>query len=214
MQDSESWKTGFAKTFNECISLNDCYQDDMMSESYIAMLESATYYIPPTREYIYCIFCFTQKEVVIVAQLRQFFNGQIFIPTMIRKKKRHGVFTYIKFKTMPGYIFLRSVEEANIPEILKISGVHRFIYRDNDYRVLDESDKAFVDWLSIHDGCIPVVKLKKVGDTVVLDDELFSNCKGTILKVDKRKTRVLVEFAFPTMHFERWLSYDTVDSSG
>jgi hypothetical protein len=44
---------------------------------------------------------------------------------------------------MPGFVFLRLAEEVNILEILKISGVLRFIHRDIDYRVLDKSDKAF-----------------------------------------------------------------------
>jgi transcription antitermination factor NusG len=189
--------------------------DDFLTEEDIKMLDSfiSDYHLPPTREYIYCVFCYSPKDLIIAKQIKERFCGQVIAPTVARKKWRRDQYKDIMYKLMPGYIFLRSDIEANVSDIMHIDGVKKFVFcGGNEFRTLDEQDMDFVNWVMKHDGRISLSKVKEVGDKVCFIDGPLVNYSGKIINVDKRKQRVCIQYTFNKSSFTSWLNYDVIDA--
>ena len=57
------------------------------------------------------------------------------------------------------------------------------------------------------------MKVIRVGDMVLLEDELFSGQKGKILEIDYRKQRAKIEFLFMNTKCYSWVACDVIVST-
>ena len=117
------------------------------------------------------------------------------------------------YDLLPGYVFAYSDTELAKISVLRVDGVIRILGSSDDGYCLSGADKDFANGLLEREGRIDVMKVIRVGDTVLLEDELFSGQKGKILEIDYRKQRAKIEFSFMNTTCYSWVACDIIVSS-
>lgn len=112
----------------------------------------------------------------------------------------------------PGYVFVYSeteIKESNM--LYGINGIIRGLASPNCGFSLSGGDYDFAMNLYRKSDVIGLVTVFKIGDEVKLDDPLFNNCQGKIIKIDYRKQRARVDYQFDGMDCFTWIACDFIN---
>lgn len=147
--------------------------------------------------YSYCIFCKTGSEKKVVELLATKELKYISIaPTRILQEKRKGVWRHKEKILFPGYVFLYSEDKIEPEQIKRTPGLYKILNYDAEFMELHGSDYEYSMWIYKHQGCIETSKVLTIGRTVKVVDGPLLDGFGKIVKLDKHKRRVWVEFQF------------------
>ena len=147
--------------------------------------------------YAYCIYCKTGSEKNVAESLSAMDETYISIaPTRILQEKRKGKWQQKDKILFPGYVFLYSEEQIEPEQIKRTPGLYKILNYDAEFKELQGSDYEYSMWIYKHQGCIETLKVLTIGRTVKVIDGPLSDGFGTIVKLDKHKRRVWVEFEF------------------
>ncbi len=139
--------------------------------------------------------------------------GRAFSPRIIRKQRKKGENLERRFDLMPGYVFIYSEERLTDYRIFfGMDGVIRRVGRQDNGYELEGPDLDFAMKLLEIDGLVGSVKVYRTGDKVMLEDPLFSGCRGRVAQVDFRKERAKIEFVFDNNSCSTWVSLGSVKS--
>ena len=138
--------------------------------------------------------------------------GRAFSPRIIRKQRKKGENLERRFDLMPGYVFIYSEERLTDYRIFfGMDGVIRRVGRQDNGYELEGPDLDFAMKLLEIDGLVGSVKVYRTGDKVMLEDPLFSGCRGRVVQVDFRKERAKIEFVFDGNGSSTWVSLEDVN---
>ena len=152
----------------------------------------------------YCLFCETQKCALIALQIERKYGIRCISPQIIQRKWVKGVCEEKRHNWLPGYVFLYT--DSPIAEKFWIPGMIRWLGNNE----LQNHDKAFADMIYENKGVLGTLKLAEVGDRCVIDDPLWKNMEGKVIKIDRGRKRCCVEFVFDNVRREVWLGYEMV----
>lgn len=162
--------------------------------------------------YCYCVFCVTAKCDAIAAILRERLGCVAYAPKIVQRRWVRGqCFEEIR-ALLPGYVFLYT--ESPIErfwEVRGIEGVMRFLGRPDEGRLLQGDDLRFAEMLRAHDGVIGILKTYREGDRVKLAKSLLNGFEGEIIRIDRRKGRAQVEYAFDGSTYRMWVGFDMIE---
>ncbi len=96
------------------------------------------------------------------------------------------------YDLLPGYVFVFSTKAIESITALRVDGIIRVLGSSENGYCLSGTDKDFANGLLAREGKIDVMKVIRVGDTVSLEDELFSGHRGKIIEIDYRKQRAKI----------------------
>lgn len=161
-------------------------------------------------EYVYCLFCETRRCRAVAERLQEKVVDIAFSPQIVKRQKKAGKNIDMLYDLLPGYVFAYTNTELSNISVLRVDGVIRILGSSNDGYCLSGADKDFANGLLEREGRIDVMKVIRVGDTVLLEDELFFGQKGKILEIDYRKQRAKIEFSFMNTTCYSWVACDVI----
>lgn len=154
--------------------------------------------------YSYCLFCERQRCSAI-AQLIELRPGiRCISPRIIQRKWKEGKCLEQIHDWLPGYLFLYT--EEPMLERIHLPGIIRWL----GYGELEGSDRAFAEMLYEKNGVMGIIRLAKVGDRCNINDPLWKNTEGKIIKIDRGRKRCCVEILFDDVQRTIWLGYDLI----
>ena len=152
----------------------------------------------------YCLFCETQRCGLIAAYIEKTKGLRCISPRIVQRKWVKGEAREENHDWLPGYIFLYT--EEPIHPRFDIGGIIRCLGGGE----LTGKDLAFADMLYQQNGVIGTIRLAQVGDRCHVADPLWETLQGTIVKMDRGRTRCCVEFEFDQVKRTVWVGYDLV----
>ena len=117
-------------------------------------------------------------------------------PVRILQEKRKGKWEQREQILFPGYVFLYAKEEIEFKLIRKIPGLYKILDYESGFKELRGKDYEYSMWVYRHQGHIETSKVLTIGRTVKVIDGPLLDGFGTIVKLDKHKRRIWVEFEF------------------
>ena len=155
----------------------------------------------------YCLFCRSQFSDDIAKMAGRLYGGIAFCPKQIQHTFKAGRMVDLVHKLLPGYVFIFTNEDVDatirrrIPNVLKLLGDEKSGYK------LMGNDLAFAMMLLKNNGVLGKTAVNEVDGILSLtpDSDLGTNAR--ILKVERRKHRMKVEFSFDNQTIATWVEY-------
>ncbi|MBR7040539.1 MAG: hypothetical protein IKI24_01715 [Clostridia bacterium] len=156
---------------------------------------------------VYCLFCRSQYSDDIAMMASRLYGGVSFCPKQIQHTFKAGKMVDVVHKLLPGYVFIFTNEDVDatirrrIPNVLKLLGDEKSGYK------LWGNDLAFAMMLLKNNGVLGKTAVNETDGILSLtpDSELGTNAR--ILKVERRKHRMKVEFSFDNQTIATWVEY-------
>ena len=152
----------------------------------------------------YCLFCETQKCAFVAQMIERRYGIRSISPVVIQRKWVRGACLEEHHSWLPGYIFLYPDEP--IEKRFYMLGIRRWLGRGE----LQGQDLAFAHMLRERDGVMGTIRLAEVGDRCAVDDSLWRDMEGRVVKIDRGRKRCCVEFTFDSVTRTVWLGYELV----
>lgn len=145
----------------------------------------------------WCVFCKTGSEKDVAGFVTTLDNEiEAIAPVRVLQEKRKGEWQQREQILFPGYVFLYSEKEMRFELIKRVPGLYKVLDYDVGLKELQGMDYDFSMWIYRHQGHIETSKVLAEGRTVKVVDGPLMDGFGTIVKLDKHKRRVWVEFEF------------------
>ena len=155
----------------------------------------------------YFIACRTGGEEKVRAHLNKFFTRElgevhdvfIFIPMRRMIDRRKGKKIMTDHPILPGYLLVSSEEDlANFSlDVHRLPGCYGFLHNLDKTIELRGPDHEYAAWIMHNKGTIkPSKVVYKQGEPIKVVEGPLKDFMGTIISVDYRHSRVMVEFQF------------------
>ena len=159
--------------------------------------------------YCYCLYCASYK----CEELRKLFETRMPVTVIYPKQIQHtysgGKMTDIARPILPGYVFLYAEEPLqSFRAIYREKGVYRLLAAPDGEYALTGSDRAFALSIYAKSGVFGKTPVYREGDKLVLEKGLFEGAEATILRVDRRNTRLQLMIQFARMSVKTWVEYE------
>lgn len=167
--------------------------------------------------YTYCLFCRTLRCTSIRRFLEASTPHTYLQPRIVQRKWVKGEEQEALHDFLPGYLFVYTEEPIRDFEIFfRVGGVIRVLgYRGEDGLLmeheLDGEDRRFALALKQHGGLIDHVKVYRVGDRLTPARGLLADLTGTIVRVDRQRRRLEMEYSFDNTVRRVWVGYDVIE---
>jgi len=149
---------------------------------------------------VQCLFCQTGSEKIVADLINRYGWGRAIFGEKVKVLyKGHGQEERQLLPLLPGYVFVYMGGDIGggrqtRRDYLGLDGVIRLLtYGETQEEELMGSDLDFAHWLWRCGGRVEVMKAIQVGDRVEINDPLFKELQGTIVRMDKRKKSVTVK---------------------
>ena len=164
--------------------------------------------------YSYCLFCNTVKCGAVATAIRQKYGYTAIAPKIIQRKWVKGECLEKIRDYLPGYVFVYSETPIrDFRELWIMEGVLRCLgERENGYRLTGD-DERFAIMLHAGGGTIGILKAYREGDRVKLVREAMGGFEGQIIRLDRRKGRAQIQFAFDGSQIKVWVGYEMIDDT-
>ncbi len=129
----------------------------------------------------------------------------------ILTEKRQGQWVERTVTLLPGYVFVYARRELPIRQKAKARHLYKVLEYAGGLSRLEGEDEAYALWVHRHQGQIRPSRLLAVGDQVTVVEGPLKDCAGQIIRLDRHKRRVWVEFTFDGQKRSVSLSAEWVD---
>lgn len=154
----------------------------------------------------YCLYC-ERQHCRRIARVMEISYGIRCIPPVIIQRKWIGrECVEEKHDWLPNYLFL--YPDDPLQDRIRIPGIIRWLGNGE----LEGSDLAFAEMLYEKDGVMGTIRLAEEGDRCVINDPLWKNTEGRILKIDRGRKRCCIEITFDGVKRKIWLGYDLIQT--
>ncbi len=162
--------------------------------------------------YVYCAFCRTGSEEAVARAISQNDPELVALaPRRILTEKRQGKWEERTVSLLPGYVFLYVDRDMPIKLKAHAQNLYKILEYERGIARLSGQDEEYGLWVYRNQGQIKPSKVLIDGDNILAVDGLLKDFKGKIVKVDKHKKRVWVEFEFDHMKQTVSLSIEWVE---
>jgi len=155
----------------------------------------------------YCIACRTGVEAKTRAHLNKYFSRElgdlndvkVYYPIRKMFDRRKGQKIVTNQPILPGYLMISS--EIDLQDhtygVRRVPGSYGFLRNLDKTITLQGADMQYAAWIMGHKGIIKPSKVEyKEGEPIKVLEGPLMDLRGTILRVDRRSSRVLVAFEF------------------
>lgn len=159
---------------------------------------------------VYCLFCRTGREQLLIETIRQQHGCEAFSPVRLKTEYHQGDWTKRQIRMLPGYIFVYAPEPFDIDRLSFLDGLLRILKYADGGHPLHGKDRAFADFIHRSNGQIGLSKAVLVGSRVTITEGPLKSLEGLITAVDKRKRIARVTLNLCGTQNHTWLSFDWV----
>ncbi len=159
--------------------------------------------------YTYCIFCETASCVFLAKIAEAILPCRAIQPKQVQHRLKKGKVNDVVRDLMPGYIFLYFKEDP-FPDVMRmqtIPGVHRFLGDGDSSYVLTGADERFAMMIHEKNGLMGKMEVYEEGNILRLYKSDFDVYDIQILKVDRRKCRMKIQFEFADSFVTTWVEF-------
>ena len=161
----------------------------------------------------WCIFCKTGSEETTAKFITESDdNIKAIAPIRILQEKRGGRWLYKEQVLFPGYVFIYAKDDIDFEMIRRVPGFYKLLGYDTIFKELQGSDYKYSMWIYKHQGTLETSKVLTIGSTVKVIEGPLLDGLGKIVKLDKHKRRIWVEFEFDGQLRTVSLSAECVES--
>ena len=150
------------------------------------------------------MFCETQKCKTIAELIENVQNIRCISPAIIQRKWTKGICEEIRHSWLPGYIFLYS--EDPLQKKIQYPGIIRMLGNGE----LQNEDLAFANMLYEHNGVMGTIHLIEEGQYCTINDPVWKEMEGKVIKIDRGRRRCCIEFTFEQTKRNVWLGYELI----
>ena len=145
----------------------------------------------------YCVFCKTGSEKDVAQRVHTIDNRiEAIAPVCTLQEKRQGKWEQREQILLPGYVFLYAEEEMQVELRGEVSDLYKVLVYGTGLRELYGVDYEYSMWIYRHQGSINTSKVLTEGRNVKVIDGPLLDGFGTIVRLDKHKRRVWIDFEF------------------
>ena len=145
----------------------------------------------------YCLFCKTGSEKTVEQRINIIDSSiKAIAPVRILSERYNGKWEIRERVMIPGYVFLYFEDELAVDTLKTLVRNYKILEYQAGERELRGSDYEYAMWIHKHDGRIGESQALFEGDTIKVVDGPLTDGVGTIVKLDRHKRRVWVEFDF------------------
>lgn len=144
---------------------------------------------------VYCIFCKTTFEDKTARHINILYGSagvRAIAPVRILKERNRGVTKEVKKPLMQGYIFIFSDIKIKPRLINTLDDVIKLLRYQNGEYELRGPDLEYAEFINANNGVIGISDIICEGREVNVLSGPLQEYKGTIVKLDRRKQRVLL----------------------
>ena len=131
-------------------------------------------------------------------------NIRCISPAIIQRKWTKGICEEIRHSWLPGYIFLYS--EDPLQKKIQYPGIIRMLGNGE----LQNEDLAFANMLYEHNGVMGTIHLIEEGQYCTINDPVWKEMEGKVIKIDRGRRRCCIEFTFEQTKRNVWLGYELI----
>ncbi len=160
--------------------------------------------------FTYCLFCETASCIYLTKIAEAILPCRAIQPKQVQHRLKKGKVDDIIRDFMPGYIFLY-FEQNPFPGIMRmqiIPGAHHFMGDSENKYVLTGRDEQFALMLLEKNGMIGKMQVYEEGQRLHLTKSDLDIFDIEILKVDRRKGRMKIQFSFADNPVATWVEYE------
>jgi transcriptional antiterminator NusG len=117
-------------------------------------------------------------------------------PVRVLSQKRKGIWEQREQILLPGYIFVFSEDKIGVNLRSKVSNIYKVLQYQTGFRELGGADYEYSMWIYRNRGNITPSKVLEEGSSIRVVEGPLADGFGTIIKLDKHKRRVWIEFEF------------------
>ena len=150
----------------------------------------------------YCLFVDTNRARRIADLIETVHHIRTISPIIMQREIKEGKPREVERQWLPGYIFLYTNEP--IHPHFPFTGIIRWVGRGE----LEGPDRIFAETVYEHGGRFQAAKVLQKGDRCVIADPIWEKIQGTIIKVDRERTRCCIAFDFDGQRRTVWVGYD------
>lgn len=145
----------------------------------------------------WCVFCKTGFEKNVVDFVSTLGDGiESIVPTRTLQQKRKGKWVECEQVLFPGYVFVYAGEGIKLNIVKQAPGLYKILDYGMGFKELQGSDYEYSMWIHRHEGNIKTSKVLTIGRTVKVIEGPLLDGLGTIVKLNKHRRRIWVEFEF------------------
>lgn len=161
--------------------------------------------------FVYCVFCQTQMCGRVAIQAQQMFGCRAISAKREQLKWVRQQAVREIHDLLPGYVFLYAEQEIDqVHKLRSITGVIRCLSDQENRYILRGNDEAFALMLLEHSGVIGKTKVYQEGEMIRISEGAFAGTETTILKVNRRNRRMLIQIPFAGQEVSTWVEYEMV----
>lgn len=152
-----------------------------------------------------CLFCRTGREASVADYINQTMNNiEAVAPMRTRCKTVAGMAIEDKVQ-LPGYIFFRTENDAQLPRLTRITNVLKLLEYDNLSWELTGSDREFAEFLFANTLLQPP-HVTFINGRLHFEDGFLYGHDDAVLRVNRRKRTAEVQLEIEGLAF--WIGYD------
>jgi transcriptional antiterminator NusG len=161
----------------------------------------------------YAVFVITGQEESVCRRIEQKFadretlKAKLFVPKRIIHERKDGIVSKLHRVLFPGYVLVGTEQIEKIsPFITNTAGVLNVLKADNYYLEISLEEISGLIYMADAHGVIgeSKIRLNEENRIEVIAGPLKGE-EGKIVKYDRRRNRVAVEFLFGTKRHNIWL---------
>ena len=161
--------------------------------------------------FAYCVFCQTQMCGRVAIQAQQMFGCRAISAKREQLKWVRQQAVREIHDLLPGYVFLYAEQEIDqVHKLRSITGVIRCLSDQENRYILRGHDEEVALMLLEHSGGIGSTKAYQEGEMIRISEGAFAGTETTILKVNRRNRRMLIQIPFAGQEVSTWVEYEMV----
>lgn len=160
-----------------------------------------------------CLFCQSGQEEDVAARINRRNCGKALFPQKTKFYRGKNQWRNEEVPIIPGYVFvyLKETEADNIYLLKEMPQVIRLLhYGDEGSWRLNESDRAFADWVWNQNGIINTIDAIQIGDHIEIVDTELKHLHGKVARMDRRKRTVMIKLDGAGIINNVWLPYQII----
>lgn len=160
--------------------------------------------------YTYCLYCEAGKSRYVAGAFMAMLDCRAIIPKRIQHTWSGGRMVNRIHDLLPGYLFIYSDTPVEIPIYQYTPGVIHGLRNSSGQYALQGEDEAFALFLLEKEGIIGKTQVTKKDGVLEISPDSFRGMNVSILRVDRRNSRMQIEIVFLRERIRTWVEFEIV----
>ena len=158
----------------------------------------------------YCVYVRTARCTAFADDAARITGARVIYPQTVQHTWSHGKMTDIVHPLTPGYVFFYAEAAVDLMSVRRIEGYIRSLRGEDGEYELSGGDRDFAMAILACGGIVGRTEVYREGDMIRLNEGLFAGVPATILRVNRRNSRMQLEIPFGPTTIRTWVEYEEI----